>query len=47
LYGDLWNLGFSVLTSEPMNTLDGWEKENKKQIGTLVKYFTVILSVEL
>jgi hypothetical protein len=40
------NLGFSVLTSEPMNTLDGQEKK-KKKIGTAVKYFTVILHVEL
>jgi len=36
----------SVLASEPMNTLDGREKEMKK-IGTAVKYFTVILPVEL
>ena len=39
-------LGFSVFTNEPMNTLDGREKEMKK-IGRAVKYFTVILPVEL
>jgi hypothetical protein len=40
------NLGFSLLTNEPLNTLDGCEKE-MKNIGTTVKYFTVILPVEL
>jgi len=39
-------LDFSVLLDEPLNTLDGWEKEMKK-IGTAVKYFTVLLPVEL
>jgi hypothetical protein len=39
-------LDFSVLLNEPLNTLDGQEKEMKK-IGTAVKYFTVLLPVEL
>jgi len=39
-------LDFSVLLNEPLNTLYGREKEMKK-IGTVVKYFTLLLPVEL